>query len=82
MNAKSIQLDQVEIQHTASDHPHTDGHADEYSLLPGFINFYQNAQQIQSEPGQLYVTNDADPHDMGISMRDDINLQLAKMYPR
>ena len=78
MNAKSMQLNQVEIQDTATDHPH----ADEYSLLPGFINFYQNAQQIQSEPGQLYVTNDADPHDMGISMRDDINLQLAKMYPR
>ena len=82
MNAKSIHLDQVEIQDTATDHPHTDDHADEYSLLPGFINFYQNAQQVQSEPGQLYATNDADPYDMGISMRDDIHLQLAKMYQR
>ena len=82
MNAKSIQADQVEIQDMATDHPHTDGHADEYSLLPGFISFYQNAQQIQGEPGQLYATNDADLCDMGISLRDDIPVQLAKMYQR
>jgi len=86
MNAKSIQADQVEIQDTATDRPHTDGQADdqadEYPLLPGFIRFYQDAQQIQSEPGQLYATIDSDPHDMGISLRDDIPLQRAKKYQR
>ena len=82
MNTKSIQADQVEIQDTATDHPHTDGHADEYSLLPGFISFYQDTQQIQGEPGQLYAMNDADLRDMDTSLRDDIPLQLAKMYQR
>jgi hypothetical protein len=82
MNAKSIQADQVEIQDTATDHPHTDGHADEYSLLPGFISFYQDAQQIQGEPGQLYAMNDTDLRDMDISSHDDMPLQLAKMYQR
>ena len=86
MNAKSIQADQVKIQDMATDHPHTDGHADEYSLLPGFISFYQNAQQVQGESGQLYATNDTDLRDMDISLpdslRDDIPLQLAKPYQR
>jgi hypothetical protein len=86
MNAKSLQADQVEIQYLSTDHPHTDGHADEYSLLPGFISFYQNAQQIQGEAGQLYATNDTDLRDMHDSlqdsMRDDISLQLAKSYQR
>ena len=82
MNAKSIQADQVEIQDMATDHPHTDGHADEYSLLPGFISFYQNAQQVQGESGQLYATNDTDLRDMDISLRDDIPLQLEKPYQR
>ena len=82
MDAKSIQADQVEIQDTATDHPHTDGHADEYSLLPGFISFYQNAQQVQGESGQLYVTNDTDLRDIDISLRDDIPLQLEKPYQR
>ena len=90
MNAKSIQADQVEIQDMATDHPHTDGHADEYSLLPGFISFYQDAQQIQGEAGQLYATNDTDLRDMPISLhdslhdslRDDISLQLAKTYQK
>jgi len=90
MNAKSIQADQVEIQDMATDHPHTDGHADdqadEYPLLPGFISFYQNAQQIQSDAGQLYAPNDTDLRDMDISLhdslRDDIPLQLAKTYQK
>ncbi len=86
MNAKSIQADQIEIQDVATDHPHTDGHtddqADEYPLLPGFISFYQDAQQIQGEPGQLYATNDSDLRDMDIALRDDIPLQLAKTYQR
>ncbi len=68
MNAKSIQADQVEIQDAATDHPHTDG----YSLLPGFISFYQDAQQNQRETGQLYATYDADLGDTGISLPDDI----------
>ena len=80
MNAKSIQVDQLEIQDTAADHPHTDGQADEYSLLPGFISFYQDAQSNQRETGQLYATNDADNSDMGISLCDDIPVHLAKMY--
>ena len=78
MNAKPIQADQVKIHDTATDHPHTDG----FSLLPGFISFYQDAQQIQGEPGQLYATNDSDLRDMDISLRDDIPLQLAKTYQR
>ena len=86
MNAKSIQADQVESQDMATNHPHTDGHADEYSLLPGFISFYQNAQQVQGESGQLYATNDTDLRDMRISLhdslRDDIPLQLEKPYQR
>ena len=90
MNAKSIQTDQIEIQDMATDHSHTDGHtddqADEYPLLPGFISFYQNAQQIQDEPGQLYATNDTDVRDMRISLHDslhdDIPLQLAKTYQK
>jgi hypothetical protein len=90
MNAKSIQADQVEVQDMATDHPHTDGHADdqadEYPLLPGFISFYQNAQQIQDEAGQLYATNDTDLRDMPISLHDslhdDIPLQLAKTYQK
>ena len=86
MNAKSIQADQIEIQDVATDHPHTDGHtddqADEYPLLPGFISFYQNAQQVQGESGQLYATNDTDLRDMDISLRDDIPLQLEKPYQR
>ena len=82
MNAKSIQADQIEIQDVATDHPHTDDQADEYPLLPGFISFYQNAQQIQDEPGQLYATNDTDLRDMDISSRDDISLQLAKTYQK
>ena len=90
MNAKSKQADQVEIQDTATDHPHTDGHADdqadEYPLLPGFISFYQDAQQIQGEPGQLYAMNDTDLRDMRISLHDslhdDIPLQLAKTYQK
>jgi hypothetical protein len=82
MNAKSIQADQVEILYTATDHPHTDSYADAYSLLPGFISFYQDAQQNQRETGQLYATYDADPGDKGISLGDDIPLQLAKIYQR
>jgi len=76
MSAKSIQADQVEFHHTATDHPHTDDHADDhtdgYPLLPGFISFYQDAQQIQRETGQLYATYDADLRDTGISLPDDI----------
>ncbi len=86
MNAKLIPADQVEIQDTATDHPHTDGHADDhtdrYPLLPGFISFYQDAQQNQRETGQLYATNDADLRDTGISLGDNIPLQLAKIYQR
>ena len=72
MNSKSIQADQVDIQDTTTDHPHTDGHTDGYPLLPGFISFYQDAQQIQHETGQLYATNDAELRDTGISLPDDI----------
>jgi hypothetical protein len=86
MKAKSIHTDQLEIQDTAADHPHTDGHADDqadkYPLLPGFISFYQDAQQNQRETGQLYATYDADPGDTGTSLGDDIPLQLAKIYQR
>jgi hypothetical protein len=86
MNAKSIQAEQLEIQDTATNHPHTDGladdQADEYPLLPGFISFYQDAQQNQRETGQLYATYDADPGDTGFSLGDDIPLQLAKIYQR
>ena len=86
MNAILIQSDQVEIQDTATDHSHTDGHADQFSLLPGFISFYQDAQQIQTEPGLLYAMNDADLRDMPISLHDSwhdaIPVQLAKIYPR
>ena len=82
MNAKSIHTDQLEIQDPATDHPHTDSQADKYSLLPGFISFYQDAQQNQRETGQLYATYDADPGDTGISLGDDIPLQLAKIYQR
>ena len=86
MNAKSIQADQVEIQDTATDRPHTDGQADdqadEYPLLPGFIRFYQDAQSNQHETGQLYVTIEADPLDMENSLADDIPPQRAKIYQR
>lgn len=78
MNKNSIPMGQVEILDTATDHPGTDG----LSLLPGFIRFYQQAQQIQAEPGQLYAMIDDDLHSLDISLRDDIPAQLAKKYQR
>ena len=82
MNAKSIQVDQVESQDMATDHPHTDDYVDENSFMPGFISFCQDAQLNQVETDQLYATIDADLRDMDIAPDDDIPLQLAKMYAR
>ena len=85
MNIKLMQTDPVEIQD-----PTTDDHVDENSFMPGFISFCQDAQLNQVETDQLYATIDADLRDMRISshdslhdsLRDDIPLQLAKMYQR
>jgi hypothetical protein len=76
MNAQSIHADQVDFQDTTADRPNTDG----LSLLPGFIGFYQDAQRIKREAGQVYAMNDADLRDAGISSREDIPAHLARMY--
>ena len=81
MNAQSIPTDQVDFQDTTADRPNTDGpNTDGLSLLPGFIGFYQDAQRIKREAGQVYAMNDADLRDAGISSREDIPAHLARMY--
>ena len=76
MKAKSIHADQLDFQDTSTYHPHTN----EFSLLPGFIGLYQDAQRIKCEAHQVYAVNEPEPHDAGISSREDIPKQLAKMY--
>jgi hypothetical protein len=76
MNAQSIPTDQVDFQDTTADRPNTDG----LSLLPGFIGFYQDAQRIKREAGQVYAMSAATLHDMGISSHEDIPAHPAKMY--
>jgi len=76
MKAKSIHADQLDFQDMAAGHPQTN----EFSLLPGFIGFYQDAQRIKREAHQVYAIKESEPHDAGISSREDIPKQLAKMY--
>ena len=85
MKAKSIHADQLDLQGTAAGHPHTN----EFSLLPGFIGFYQDAERIKceahqvyamKEPEEVYAMKEPEEHDAGISAREDIATQLAKTY--
>lgn len=76
MNTQSIQPGQVDFQDTTADRTGTDG----FSLLPGFIGFYQDAQRIKPEAGQLYAMNDAELYDAGMSSHEEMPTQLAKMY--
>jgi hypothetical protein len=76
MKAKSIHADQLDLQGTAAGHPHTN----EFSLLPGFIGFYQDAERIKCEAHQVYAMKEPEEHDAGISAREDIATQLAKTY--
>jgi hypothetical protein len=76
MNAQSIHADQVDFQDTTADRPNTDG----FSLLAGFIGFYQDAQRIKREARQVYAMNDAQLHDAGMSSREDSPAHLARMY--
>jgi hypothetical protein len=76
VNDQTIHVDPVDFQDTTVDRPNTDG----FSLLPGFIGVYQDAQRIKHEVRQVYAMNDAELSDTGISSREDISAQLAKMY--
>jgi hypothetical protein len=76
MNAQSIPADQVDFQDTTADRPDTDG----FSLLPGFIGFYQDTQRIKREACQVYVMNDAQLHDAGMSSREDIPAHRVRLY--
>jgi hypothetical protein len=76
MIAQSIHADQVGFQDTTADRPNTDG----FSLLPGFIGFYQDTQRIKREARQVYAMNDAPLHDAGMSSREDIPAHLARIY--
>jgi hypothetical protein len=76
MNAQSIPADQVDFQDTTTEH--TNG----FSLLAGFIGFYQDAQRIKREARQVYAMNDTDLLDMGIASREDIPAHLASMYQK
>jgi len=76
MKAKSIHADQLDFQGTAAGHPQTN----EFSLLPGFIGFYQDAERIKCEAHQVYAMDESELHDAGISAREDIATQLAKTY--
>ena len=75
MNAQSIHADQVDFQDTTADRPHTD----EFSLLAGFIGFYQDARRIKREAHQIYAMNDAELYDAGISSREDL-AHLASLH--
>jgi len=76
MKAKSIHADQLDFQDTAAYHPQTN----EFSLLPGFISFYQDAQRIKRGAHQVYTMQESGPQDAGISSRKDIPTHLAKMH--
>jgi len=76
MNAQTIHASQVDLQDTTTDRPSKDG----FSLLAGFIGFYQDAQRIKHEACRVYAMSDVEPGDTSISSRQDIPAHLAKMY--
>ena len=76
MKAKSIHANQLGFRDMAACHPQTN----EFSLLPGFIGFYQDAQRIKCEAHQVYAMDESELHESGMSSREDIPAQLAKMY--
>lgn len=81
MNAQKMHVGQVDFQDTAANHPQTN----EFSLLPGFIGFHQDAQRIKREAHQVYAINHADLHDTAISSREgssheDIPAHMDKRY--
>jgi hypothetical protein len=76
MKAKPIQADQLDFQDTAAYYPQTN----EVSLLPGFIGHHQDAERIKREAHQVYAMMESEPHDAGISSREDMPTHLVKMY--
>jgi hypothetical protein len=76
MNAQSIHADQVEFQDTATNQSTTTG----FSLLPGFIACYQNAQRVEREARQVYAMSATTLHDMGIESCEDIPAHPGKIY--
>ncbi len=77
MKAKSIHADQLDFQDTAAYHPQTN----EFSLLPGFISFYQDAaaDQARSASGLRHAAQPSCAM-LVFHRTQDIATHLAKMY--
>lgn len=63
MNAQSILADRVDFQDKTADHPDMG----KFSLLAGFIGFYQDAQRINRKTHRVYAMNIAELYVAGIS---------------